>query len=227
MVPVTVTSAATDPVCIGAVPLPFSSESASAKLRSTAPPLVVIEAAPFDLGVTRCQCRSNRRRVVNNIVGRTKHARCLRHADVISHSHVGRDRSRLRGRSPVAVQQRIRVREAQVNRAAVGSNRSRTVYLSVTRCQCRSDSCRVINNIVGRTKHARCLGHTDRASHSHVGRDRSRLRRRSPVAIQQGIRVREAQVARTTVGSNSAAPFTSALPAVSAPATVAASSKMS
>ena len=28
----------------------------------------------------------------------------------------------------------------------------------------------VVRNIVGRTKHARCLNHTDRASHGHVGR---------------------------------------------------------
>ena len=73
---VTVTSTATDPDCIGAVPLPFNRESASAKLRSTAPPLVVIEAT-VHLSVTRCQCRSNNRCVVDNIVGRAKHTRCM------------------------------------------------------------------------------------------------------------------------------------------------------
>ena len=65
---VTVTSV-DDPDCIGAVPLPFSSESASAKLRSTAPPLVIVRTVyPASPAVS-----AEATVAVVNIVGRTKH----------------------------------------------------------------------------------------------------------------------------------------------------------
>ena len=148
-------------------------------------------------------------------------------ADVIRHSHVGRDRSSLRRRSPVTVQQGIRVREAQVNRAAVGSNRGRTVYLSVTRCNRPGDRRRVVNNIVGRTKHIDasatlmvpvtvtsaatdpvCAGAVPLPFSSESAS--AKLRSTAPPLVVIEF-----------------APFTSALPAVIAPATVAASSKIS